>query len=251
MTKLTSPPMLHGDNPNFRSDVEKNPKTGKITSTHVNMTMCARISAHSMRWTWIYDGATKRRPDSIRRMRGWNGYVYHWEGCAVILNVRTLELYLHSRPYKSTEKMMSATWSKADRIAREFSRWAEVAITPIESGHPLGVQAAHLVINQKRINRPLLPGRADSPERRMFIGKNRPYADARRTGAIEDGSHPGKVEMVGQESVEGGIGLDWLLLDYPGVVRQSLEMNTRFSRNLELHLKVLQEIRDAVRRMRK
>jgi hypothetical protein len=34
-------------------------------------------------------------------------------------------------------------------------------------------------------------------------------------GAIEDSSHPGRLEFVGKESVEGGIGLDWLLLTHP------------------------------------
>jgi hypothetical protein len=222
-----------------------------LSSTNVNPTKSARISAHSLRWTWNFTGMTFRKPDAYRRMRGWTGKIYRRHGYTIILNVRTIELYTHSRPYKNTEKMIYANWSKADRIAREFSKFAQIAIQPIYSEHPAGLQSAHLVINRKEINKKLLPGRADSLERRRFVGKDKPYLSAERVGAVEDGSHPGKVELRGRESAEGGLGLDWLLLDYPSVVRQSLEMNAEFSKNLELHLAVLQEIRDAVRRLKK
>lgn len=221
-----------------------------LSSTNQNPTKSARISAHSLRWTWNFTGNTNRKPDKERRMRNWTGKIYYFKRCTVILNVNTMELYTRSRPYTSTNRMISANWSKADLIARQFSEFAQIAITPIHSEHPMDIASAHLVINEKRINKRLLPGKANTSERRTFIGKNEPYQSAVRVGAIEDGSHPGKVEMVGHESVEGGLGLDWLLLDYPSVVRQSLEMNEKFSKNLELHLKVLQEIRDAVRRLK-
>ena len=227
------------------------------SSTYQNPTKSARISAHSLRWTWDFKGTTSRKPDNERRMRNWTGRIYYFERCTVILNVSTMEIYTHSRPYKSTERMIYANWGKADRIAREFSEFAQIAITPIHNEHPADVASAHLVINQKGINRRFLPGKANSKERRAFIGKNEPYASAARVGAIEDGSHPGKVELVGRESVEGGMGLDWLLLDYPSVVRQSLEMNAMFSKNLDLHLSVLkrmdkslEELTKAVRRLK-
>ena len=226
-------------------------QNNQLTSTNVKPTKSARISAHSLKWTWEYKGKTQRKPDKLRIMRGWTGGVYHWQACTIILNVRTMELYTHSRPYKDTTKMVYANWNKADLIARQFSEFAQIAITPIHSEHPADLRQAHLVVNNKAINKRLLPGTADSEERRTFIGKNEPYPSAVRVGAIEDGSHPGKVELDGKESVEGGMGLDWLLLDYPSVVRQSLEMNEKFSKNLELHLEVLREIRDAVKRLGK
>lgn len=224
------------------SSYDDKPKQ-KITSTNV-ITKCARISAHSLRWTWNYSGRTCRKPDKMRRMRGWKGKIYYHSGCTVILNVKTMELYTRSRPYKNTEKMIYANWGKADRVAREFSKFAEIAIQPIHSEHPGDLQKAHLVVNNKDINKRLLPGRADSPERRKFIGKDVPYPSAKRVGAIEDGSHPGKVELTGQESAEGGIGLDWLLLEYPKLLKENTEANNHFSKNLELHLAVLQELRD-------
>jgi hypothetical protein len=226
-------------------------QNNQLTSTNVKPTKSARISAHSLKWTWEYKGKTQRKPDKLRVMRGWIGKIYYWDRCTIILNVKTMELYTRSRPYTSTIKMVYATWSKADLIARAVSKAAEIAITPIHTEHPADLRQGHLVVNDKRINKALLPGKADSEERRTFIGKNEPYPSAVRVGAIEDGSHPGKLEFVGKESVEGGMGLDWLLLDYPSVVRQSLEMNKEFSKNLELHLEVLREIRDAVKRLGK
>lgn len=190
-------------------------ENNQSTSTNVKPTKSARISAHSLKWTWQYKGPTQRKPDKLRIMRGWIGKIYYWNKCTIILNVRTMELYTHSRPYTSTLKMVYANWSKADLIAREFSKMAQIAITPIHTDHPADLRQGHLVVNNKTINRALLPGKADSEERRTFVGKNEPYTNAVRVGAIEDGSHPGKLELVGQESVEGGMGLDWLLLEHP------------------------------------
>jgi len=186
-----------------------------LSSTNQNPTKSARISAHSLRWTWTFKGKTERKPDKLRRMRNWTGKIYYFKRCTVILNVNTMELYTRSRPYTSTNRMISANWSKADLTARQFSEFAQIAITPIHSEHPMDIAGAHLVINEKHINKRLLPGKANTSERRRFIGKNEPYQSAVRVGAIEDGSHPGKVELVGKESVEGGLGLDWLLLTHP------------------------------------
>jgi hypothetical protein len=226
------------------TDVGKNTLSGvsandKLTSTSVITS--SRISAHSIKWIWEYEGKTNRRPDRRARMRGWNKDIYYWGGATIVLNPKRMEVYMRSRPYKDTEKMIYYNWDRADVIAREFSRHAQIAIRPIPSEHPADVHKAHLVVNKKDINAHLLP----------MVGKGTPHASAIRVGALEDGSHRRKVEFTGPESVEGGFGLDWLLLEYPTVVRQSLDMNARFSKNLELHLKVLKDMRKTLKEIRK
>jgi hypothetical protein len=205
--------------------------------------VASRMSAHAIKWIWTFKGTTTRKPDKSAKMRGWVKRVYYWGGSTIVLNVNTMEIFTRSRAYSSTPKMIYANWSKADKLAREFSEFAQIAITPVKTNHPADVISAHLVINNKEINGKLLP----KDDKRKFIGKNEPYPTAIKVGAIEDGSHTGKVELVGKQSVEGGFGMDWLLLDYPRIVKQSLEMNEKFSKNLELHLSVLNEIRDAER----
>ena len=245
-TGLTLPPVLNDDKLNLpHAEVKPQINTG-LTPTSVEPTKSAKVSAHAIRWFWIYKGTTNRKPTRSAKMRGWEKKIYHWQGATIVLNVNRMEIFMRSRPYKTTEKMIYANWNKADKMARRFSEFAQIAITPIKSDHPADVISAHLVINNKEVNKKLLP----KNDKRKFIGKNEPYQSAVRVGAIEDGSHPGKVELVGKESVEGGLGMDWLLLDYPRVVRQSLEMNEKFSKNLELHLQVLQEIRDAIKRLK-
>lgn len=218
-------------------------QNGNLTCTHVKPTKSARISAHRLRWTWGFTGTTSRRPDGERRMRGWTGNIYNWHGAKVILNVKTMEIYMKSRPYKDTKRMIYANWDKADRYARAFSEWARIAIRPIHSEHPGDLQSAHLVINRKAINRELLPGTAKSPERRRFVGADEPYLSAKRVGAVEDGSHPGKVELKGRESAEGGLGLDWLLLEHP-------KAHDTLDARLEKMVIVLESLTDAVQAIR-
>jgi hypothetical protein len=210
-----------------------------LTSTTVG----SRMSAHAVKWIWRYKGTTTRKPSKQAKMRGWMKRIYHWKNCTIVLNVHTMEIFTRSRPYRTTERMLYANWNKADKIAREFSEFAQIAIFPIKTAHPADITAAHLVINNRQVNQNLLP----KEDKRKFIGKNEAYPSAKRVGAIEDGSHPGKVELVGQESAEGGLGMDWLLLDYPSVVRQSLEMNAKFSKNLELHLQVLKDMQETLK----
>jgi hypothetical protein len=123
-------------------------QNNQLTSTNDTPTKSARISAHSMKWAWTFKGNTMRKPDKAFKMRGWGGGVYYWKGGTIVLKLRTMELTMRSRPYKTTEKMISATWSKADLIAREFSKFAQIAITPIYTEHPMGIANAHLVDNQ-------------------------------------------------------------------------------------------------------
>jgi hypothetical protein len=209
-------------------------------------TLGVKISAHALRWTWKISGTTTRKPDKINRMKNWTRKIYEWKGSKVIINTRTLEIYMQSRAYKDPQKMIYANWDKADRISREFSKWAQIGLIPIESTHPADCQGAHLVLETKALN-PFLKPQADLPT-------------SQRIGLTYDKSHPGKPELEGPESIEGALGADYIFLDFPRHF-QALRAQARntetlmggfaeYNRNIQLHLKVLNEMSETMKEIR-
>ena len=195
-----------------------------------------RISGHRLRWIWRAKGSTSRKPDRTVRMKGWTKFIYRWgEGATIVLNPRTMEIWMRSKPYKNPTRMIYANWGKADRIAREWSAWAQVPIEPIKTDHPADLDKAHMVIETDKLN-PIL-----KPE----VGK----PTSARVGLVFDKSHKDRPELTGRESAEGAIGLDWLLLDFAKEFRQSQLWMREYNENIKLHLEVLREIRDAMRRL--
>lgn len=233
MTKLilSSNTIPNGDKPKSQSI------HGSINHTKF------RISGHRLKWSWHVEGTTNRSPDKrikVGKGKGWFKNIYHWHGATIVLNPYTMEIWMKSRPYKTVERMVSAKWSKADLIAREFSEYAQIAITPIESEHPQDIQAAHLVVETKPVSALLEPY------------KDRP--DSRRIGLEFDKSHRNRAELTGQESVEGGMGLDWLLLDFPQqhrMVVQALSGFERYNANIEKHLEVLDSMDKTLKQIQK
>lgn len=209
-------------------DVREFAQMLKITSGNVIPIKIVRISAHSLRWTWKYTGQTMRKPTNTAKMRGWVKRFYDFGGFTIALNPKTMEIWTESRPYKNVRNMISANWSKTELAAREFSKFAQIAITPVLSDHPLDIQTAHLVI-----------------EDRLFSQLLKPFADSegsKRIGLTFDKSHPNKAELTGKESVEGGIGMDWFFLQFPHEHRAIVSMLSGFdeyNKNIKLHLSVL------------
>ena len=205
-----------------------------------------RISAHALRWTWKISGTTSRKPDVINKMKNWTRKIYNWEGTKIILNTRTLEIYMRSRAYKNPQKMIYANWDKADRISRSFSTWARIGLIPIESDHPADCQGAHLVLETKDLN-PYLKPQADLPS-------------SSRIGLTYDKSHPGQPELEGPESIEGSFGADYIFLDFPKEFKQlrASQKNTEilmagfseYNRNIQLHLAVLREMSETMKAIR-
>ena len=211
------------------------------------MTKGVKISAHRLRWTWKVNGTTERKPDRLIKMRNWNRKVYEFNGATVILNTKTLEIYMQSRAYKDPQKMIYANWDKADRIARAFAKFAWIGLKAIESDHPADCQDAHLVLETKELN-PYLKPQAEQPS-------------SQRVGLVFDKSHNNKPEFTGPESIEGGIGADYIFLDFPREFRKTSKSArnievlmggfAEYNRNIQLHLKVLQKMSDTLDKIAK
>ena len=203
------------------------------TSSSVNTTK-VRISGHHLRWTWTYKGTTFRQPVKTSQMRGWIKKIYNYKGAIIILNPKTMELWQESRPYKRSETMIYANWNKADLIARQFSQFAQIAIKPIHSEHPADLQGAHMVVENKPFSKVL----------KGYEGK------APRVGLQFDKSHRSRAELTGKESAEGAMGLDYWLIDFPARVSMLMESFDDYNLNIKLHLKAIQELRDAVKELK-
>ena len=220
------------------SDVRKTQKNKFSSLGSENPPTLVKFSAHRLKWIWRVTGKTARKPDKTIEMRNWKKAIYHWGGATIVLNPQTLEVWLKSRPYKNPTKMIYANWNKADRIAREFSKWAQLGIKAIESEHPSGVAAAHLVAETKRLNPYLKPQEGKAP----------------LIGLTFDKSHLNKPEFTGSHSVEGAQGADWLFLSFPDrfkLVENALGGFQEYNRNIQLHLEVLGEMSATMKEIRK
>jgi hypothetical protein len=157
------------------------------------------FSGHAMRWVWRIDGKTARKPDKLIKMRNWEKRVYSWQGVAsIVLNPRTLEIWMHARAQKNPERMIYRAWARADAAARDFSKFAQIGLMGLASTHPADVQAAHLVLDTHALDAFLVPQMELPTSRRIGLGR--------------DFSHDLKPEMTGKESVEGALGADWVFL---------------------------------------
>lgn len=200
-----------------------------------------RYTGHHLMWSWKITGNTARKPVKTVRMKNWLKRIYDWNGTKIVLNPNTLELWLRSRYYNPTRKassvmrMVGANWSKADKAAREFSTFAQIAVLPNKSEHPFDIQHAHLVMTTKEFNPILEPMSKIKDD----------------VGLQFDKSHPGQPEFVGKKSVEGAAGAEWFFTKFPEDMRALTESNKAFAQNLELHMEVLREIRDAVKQWKR
>ncbi len=162
------------------------------------------FSGHRLRWVWLKDGDTMRRPEHEVKMKNWKTpkKTYSWEnGASVVVNARTLEIWMRSRPYKNPVRMIYANWSKADLLARKFSTWAGIGLMALASEHPADCQAAHLVLESKLLN--------------PFLRPQAGLETSRRIGLVFDHSHKDKPEFTGQESIEGVFGADYMFREFP------------------------------------
>ena len=221
----------HVDSTNFRLVDEKNGNYTIFSPTSEEVVKI-RYTAHALKWSWKITGSTARKPIRTIHMRNWDKRFYAWKGAKIVLNQQTLEIFLRSRYYNpsrrasSVMRLIGANWSKADRIAREFSEYAQIAMRPIQSDHPFDIQHAHLVMTTKELNPILKP---------MSKVKD-------KVGLIFDKSHPGQPEFTGEKSVEGARGAEWFFTKFPDIVQHQIEMDDRFAKNLERHLAVLEKM---------
>ena len=158
-------------------------------------------NAHSAVWKWNFEGKTERVPDKLIKLKNWNKNIYYWKGATIVMNVSTLEVWVRTRTYTNPIRMIYKAWSRADLTAREFSTSAQIAIKPLLSEHPSDIHKAHIVLRTKKLNKYLKP-QADKQT-------------SERTGLHYDLSHPDLPEFIGQESVEGVFGADWVFLALP------------------------------------
>jgi hypothetical protein len=228
---------VSGDKPKFVIVADKSGKSIYFSPT-TEHTIKIRFSGHHLKWIWSVEGTTTRKPDKVVKMRNWSKYIYSWKGTKVVLNPQTFELWMRSRPYKSVEKMIYANWSKADLLAREFSQFAQISLHPIKTEHPADIAKAHLVLTTKQLN-PIL----------------KPMSEVKDdVGLLFDKSHKDYPELSGKKSVEGAKGAEWFFTQFPqqhAVILEALSGFKEYNRNIKLHLKVLQEIREALKEMKR
>jgi len=242
-TNLTLPSEPHVGNSKLLYLEGKQWKTYIFTPTS-DTRILIRISGHALRWIWKLEGTTTRTPKKQINMRGWIKRIYEFEGATLILNKLTFELWLRSRPYKpskklsGTERMIYANWNKADLIARHFSEFAQIALKPMETEHPANIDHAHLVMTTKALN-PIL----------------KPMSEVKdEVGLGFDKSHPNHPEFMGRKSVEGARGAEWFFVEFPKehkVVMEAMLGFEEYNKNIKLHLEVLREMRDALKRLEK
>ena len=144
-------------------------------------------------------------------IHGWKRRGWHYGGCEIIANKRTLEIWVCKGKQKNAKKMLSDAWNKADKARREFSVWQRVGLMPIETIRPFDLERAHLVIENPELKEPLNAQGRDLKDYMAGEGFNPASA---RVGLINDKSHGYKPEMIGNESAKGILGLDWVLCDF-------------------------------------
>ncbi len=206
----------------------------------INMTKFG-WTGHALKWTWLFEGKINRKPDKIIIYRNWSKKIwYHWLGnSTIVINKYRMEITLRSRKHAQTERssgvirMIYANWGKADKIAREFSQFAQIAIKPIESDHPADIQHAHLVMTTKALN-PIL----------------KPMSEVKDSvGLLFDNSHPNLPEFTGEKSVEGAQGAEWFFTKFPAIVQYQVEMDKRYAQNIEKHLAVLESMDKGIKEL--
>ena len=190
-------------------------------------------------WQYAYVGETQRKPERISRLRGWSKRIYHHGNATIVLNVRTMEVWVKHKKGASKQVIYGA-WSRADKAARAFSEFAQIAIQPIKTDRPADIANAHLVLQTKEYNQYLKPI-AQTPQTRL-------------TGLLFDKSHPGKPEFTGPRSAEGAVGFDWMMTVAPAkIIRIEGGMAgfEEYNRNIKLHLKVLRKMEKTLKKIAK
>jgi hypothetical protein len=201
-----------GDRKN-RSDVRR---SSKNTAQHVPMLATPKkpliASAHSLQWLFEIDGEIMIKADNYAQMRGWTRrFWYSFEGCRIVANVKTLEVWVRKGKQRNPKRMLSMAWSKADMARRRFSEKARVGLIPVQSAHPLDISRGHFVVHNRELKAFLNQFGRELAEYMEGAGFKR---GSERIGLIHDKSHGNQPEMIGRESAEGCLGLDWLLLDH-------------------------------------
>ena len=173
--------------------------------THPPLLGAYRISAHAATWRYKMEGTPKREPDKTNVMRGWIARYWRFQNCTIQACKKTLFISVKTGKRLSTRQAIYGAWNKQDRARRAFSEWQQIGLSPEETAHPSGARGAHIVIETPELKAPLNT-QAFKPE-------------SARIGLIADASHDFKPELTGIESIEGGIGADWLFLKYPAEFR--------------------------------
>jgi hypothetical protein len=203
-----------------------------------------RFSGHHLKWSWFYTGITNRVPEKKIAYRGWYKLIYRFKSKTIVLNYspkkenNIMEVWLRSKPYKNVAKLIYSNWSKADLIAREFSEFAQIGIKPIHTPHPADIDKAHLVATTKEYN-PILKPMSEIKD---------------NVGLLFDKSHKEYPEVTGPKSAEGALGAEWFFTKFPlehRVILQALVGFEEYNRNIKLHLEVLREIKEALKRLDK
>ena len=160
-----------------------------------------KITAHACTWRFNLEGVPKRTPYKTIQMRGWTARYWNFQGCKVQACKKTLFIHVKTRKKPTTRQAIYGAWNRVDRARRAFSLWQQVGLIPDETNRPTGAQNAHIVIETPTLTNPLNT-QAFKPE-------------SARIGLICDASHGFKPEFTGAESIEGGLGADWVFLKMP------------------------------------
>jgi hypothetical protein len=194
---------------------------------------------HAGLWQYTYSNNTTRKPDYISRMRGWTARYWAFAGAKIILKPKVMDVWVKHKKGASKQVIYGA-WSRADKAARAFSDFAQIAIQPVKTDRPADIANAHLVLQTKDYNQYLKPI-AQTPQTHL-------------TGLLFDKSHPNKPEFVGQRSAEGALGFDWMMTVAPAkIIRIEGGMAgfEEYNRNIKLHLKVLKKMEKALEKIAK
>ena len=218
--KISAPSGATSERANFFNAVGRLAELRVFPPTSGAPPKYVKWSAHALLWEWALDGTPKRAPTKTNPMRGgWLQRVWEADGITIISYTRKLQVWITARKRKNAERMIFEAWNKADLAAREFSRWQEVGLKPLNSERPAGLQSAHLVI--------------ENPELQAPLNKHAFRPESARAGLIFDGSHGYKPELTGKESAEAGLGFDYLTLNFPLEWRERLQIDAERWRELE------------------
>ena len=237
--------------------VENAQKQGGLTCTHVTPSLNEQqqqppfsISAHSIKWKYKLEGTPRRNPTWVAQLRGWRRYGWRFMGVELIANKQTLEIWVERPKTSNMKRLLSAAWAKADRARREFSKWQQVGLQELPGKHLLGADKAHICIEENKINNELVP---------ITKAGLIPYKPE-GVGAEVSQSHAGKFQMSGKQSIEGAQGFEWLVLNYQqefnllhaktNLCADSLAGFAEYNRNIQLHLKVLNEMSETMKAIR-
>lgn len=185
-------------------DVEKKPKNLEIPLPRgITTKNGLHVSAHKLLWSFKMEGIPQRSPTKEVKMRSnWTKRIWkNYKGVNIVANRRTLEVWVAVGKQNGAEKTISEAWNRADLARRAFSNWQKIALTPINTAHPLDLERGHFVLEDKKLEK-YLKNEAGKPT-------------SQKIGLVFDKSHANKPEFTGQESAEGAIGADYLFTQYP------------------------------------